>query len=77
MEFKIPEVTQTGTKFTIKGKGIKRMLGQGDHIFTVTIDVPRNLSAKQKEILRQFQDVDEGNNKNKESFAEKIKKIFK
>ncbi len=75
--FKIPEGTQTGTKFTIKGKGIKRMLGKGDHIFTVTIDVPRNLSAKQKEILKQFQDVDEGNNKNKESFAEKIKKIFK
>ena len=76
-EFKIPEGTQTGTKFTIKGKGIKRMLGKGDHIFTVIIDVPKNLSSKQKDLLRQFAEVDEGNNRNKESFAEKLKKIFK
>ena len=77
IKYKIPEGTQTGTSFVIKGKGIKKMLGKGDHIFKVTVDVPRNLSSKQKDLLRQFQSLDSGNNENKNKFFESVKNLFK
>lgn len=77
-KFKIPEGTQTGTSFTIKGKGIKKVFGMGDHNFTVTVDVPKNLNAKQKELLKEFAELDKGeNNKNKGSFMDKMKELFK
>lgn len=51
--FKIPEGTQTGTKFTIKGKGFKLINGssQGNFIFTVQVQVPKHLSKEQRELL--------------------------
>lgn len=76
-KFKIPEGTQNGDKFSIKGKGIKKSFGKGDHIFSVSIEVPRNLSQKQKEILREFSKSDNGNHSAKESFYDKVKKMFK
>lgn len=77
-QYKIPEGTQTGTTFSIKGKGIKKILGKGDHLFTVVIDVPKNLSPKQKSLLKEFQSYDNGNNHiNKNNFFEKVKNIFK
>ena len=78
VKYKIPEGTQTGTKFTIKNKGIKKMFGKGDHIFTVTIDVPKNLSAQQKDLLKKFAELDRGNNHmNKNNFFDKVKNAFK
>ncbi len=77
VSYKIPEGTQTGTSFTIKGKGIKKVLGKGDHIFKVVVDVPKNLSKEQKKALKTFADMDMKNNTNKESFFEKVKNIFK
>lgn len=56
-EYTIPEGTQTGSRFTIKGKGIqslKNPRSRGDLIFTVTVEVPTNLNGEQKELLRQF-----------------------
>ena len=76
--YKIPEGTQTGTTFSIKGKGIKKVFGKGDHLFTVVIDVPKNLSSKQKSLLKEFQSQDSGNNHiNRNNFFEKVKNIFK
>ena len=77
-KYKIPEGTQTGTTFSIKGKGIKKVFGKGDHLFTVVIDVPKNLSSKQKSLLKDFQNCDDGNNHiNKNKFIDKVKNIFK
>ena len=52
----IPEGTQPGAVFRLRGKGIPylRGSGRGDQFITVTIKVPRNLSSSQKELLRQF-----------------------
>ncbi|MBR6796049.1 MAG: molecular chaperone DnaJ, partial [Clostridia bacterium] len=72
-----PEGTQTGTKFTIKSKGIKKVFGNGDHHFTVVIDVPKNLSSKQKELLREFDALSGGNSVNKTSFMDKVRELFK
>lgn len=43
-KFKIPDGTQTGTKFTIKNKGFKSVNGsyRGDFIFTVVVQVPKD-----------------------------------
>ena len=55
-KYKIPEGTQTGTKFIIKNKGFKSLNGnyQGDFIFTVQVQVPKHLSKEQRDILMQL-----------------------
>ena len=51
--YKIPEGTQTGTKFVIRNKGFKNLnsSGQGDFVFQVIIQVPKRLSQEQRKIL--------------------------
>ena len=55
-KFKIPEGTQSGTDFTLKNKGIPDIntKRRGDLIFKVSVETPRNLNSKQKELLRAF-----------------------
>ena len=52
----IPEGTQPGTTFRMRGKGIPylRGSGRGDQFVTVNIKVPKGLTGSQKELLRQF-----------------------
>ncbi|MBQ6991339.1 MAG: molecular chaperone DnaJ [Clostridia bacterium] len=54
--YRIPEGTQTGTKFTIKNKGFKSVNGNwnGDFIFMVTVQTPKKLTSEQREILQQL-----------------------
>ena len=54
----IPEGTQPGTVFRIRDKGIQRIngKGKGDLYFTVNVEVPKNLSSQQKDLLRKFAD---------------------
>lgn len=55
----IPEGTQTGTMFRLKGKGVPylRSTGRGDQFVTVRVVVPKGLNAKQKEALRAFSET--------------------
>jgi len=52
-KYRIPEGTQTGAKFVIRGKGFKAVNStyQGDYIFTVTVQIPKKLTAEQRELL--------------------------
>ena len=52
----IPEGTQPGAVFRMRGKGIPYLRGggRGDQFVTVSIKVPKNLTGSQKELLRQF-----------------------
>ena len=52
----IPEGTQPGAVFRMRGKGIPylRGSGRGDQFVSVTVAVPKNLNAHQKELLRQY-----------------------
>ena len=54
IDLKIPELTQTGATFTLKGKGIKKLrkVGNGDIIVTVTVEMPKNLDNKTKELIK-------------------------
>ena len=52
-KYKIPEGTQTGTKFVIKNKGFKSVNSnwQGDFIFNVIVQTPKRLSKEQRDLL--------------------------
>ena len=52
-KYKIPEGTQSGTKFTIKDKGFTGINSnnRGNLIFTVQVQVPKKLSKEQRELL--------------------------
>ena len=54
--FKIPEGTQTGTKFTIKNKGFKSLnsTNQGNFVFAVQVQVPKRLSKEQRDLLTEL-----------------------
>ena len=56
VKYDIPEGTQTGTTFRLRGKGIPNVngRGRGDQFVTVNIETPRNLNREQKEALRKF-----------------------
>ena len=79
VKYSIPEGTQTGTVFRLKGKGIPVLngRGRGDQYVTVTIETPRNLNKEQKEALRRFSEtLGESNyEKRKSFFQEKVRPI--
>ena len=74
-KFKIPEGTQSGTNFTIKGKGIPDIntKRKGDLILTVQVETPKNLTQEQKKLLEAFgNSLGENNGAKKESFFKKL-----
>ena len=54
--YRIPEGTQSGTRFAIRGKGFKSVnsTAQGDLIFTATVQIPKKLTAEQRELLNKL-----------------------
>lgn len=77
VELTIPEGTQAGTRFRMKGKGIPylRSKSRGDQYVTVEIEIPRNLTQKQKELLKDFDE--DKNYKQKKNWYDKIKNFMK
>ena len=75
VKYTIPEGTQTGTSFTIAGKGIADLntKRKGNLVFVVAVEVPRGLNSKQKELLTEFaKSCGESNNSKSSSFFKKI-----
>ena len=56
VKYTIPDGTQTGTVFRLRGKGIPRLnsSGRGDQFVKVTVQTPMNLTGEQKELLRKL-----------------------
>lgn len=76
-EFSIPEGTQSGSVFSLRGKGIPQVhgKGRGDIYVTVTVEVPKSLNSKQKELLKHFDEaMGNKNTPKKQSFFSKFKK---
>lgn len=74
-KYNIPEGTQTGTEFTLRGKGIPDINSgrKGNLIFTVVVETPRNLNADQKKLLNDFAtSLGESNNKAKDNWFKKL-----
>ena len=77
VKYTIPEGTQTGTTFRLRGKGIPNVngRGRGDQFVTVHIETPRNLNREQKEALRKFSEtLKENNYEERKSFFKKFKR---
>ena len=77
VKYDIPEGTQTGSTFRLKGKGIPNVngRGRGDQFVTVYIETPRNLNREQKEALKKFSStLKENNYEERKSFFKKFKK---
>jgi len=53
----IPPGSQPGEQIRLKGKGVPSVngYGRGDQVVTLKIEIPRHLSAKQKDLLKQFE----------------------
>jgi molecular chaperone DnaJ len=79
VKYDVPEGTQNGSAFKIKGKGIPylRGSGRGDHYFQVVVEVPKKLHEKQKALLRQFaEEVGEKGYEQRADFFRKMKNLF-
>ncbi|MDE5861772.1 MAG: molecular chaperone DnaJ, partial [Ruminococcus sp.] len=57
VKYTISEGTQTGTVFRLKGKGVKKInrSDRGNQYVTIYVEVPKNLTKKQKDLLREFE----------------------
>ena len=75
-KYTIPEGTQPGTQFTLRGKGIPFVNSQsrrGDLVFTAVVEIPRGLTEKQKDNMRAFADsCGESNYAKRTSFFKRI-----
>lgn len=74
-KFRIPEGTQSGTSFTVRGKGVPDVntKRKGDLIITVNVETPKNLSKEQKDLLKKFSDsLDDKNSGKRQGFFKKI-----
>ena len=79
VKFTVREGTQPGDEVKLKGKGIQHLhgSGRGDQYVKMTVEVPKGLSEKQKEILAQFESsTGDGNYKKRKGFFDKLKNLL-
>ena len=78
-QLEIPAGTQHGEVFKLKGKGLPdlRSYKNGDEIVQILIEIPRKLSERQKQLLREFASGEDGNVlPQRKSFMDKLKEVF-
>ena len=73
----IPEGTETGSKFRLKDKGMSIMQSKkrGDMYINIEVETPKKLSKKQKELLKEFQEIESREN-SESGFFNKFKSFF-
>lgn len=74
--YEIPEGTQSGTRFKLKGKGIPNVRTgvRSDQYITVKVEVPTKLNSEQKDALLKFGELtNDSNYKQRKGFFEKMK----
>lgn len=80
VQYDIPEGTQTGTVFRLRGSGIPHLngRGRGDQYVKVNVEIPKNLNNDQKELLRKFEEsTGESCYTERGGFFKKMKDLFK
>ncbi|MCV2863361.1 molecular chaperone DnaJ [Albidovulum sediminicola] len=75
---RIPEGAQTGKQMRLRGKGMPALRGggHGDMLIELAVETPVNLTARQKEILREFDKLAENNNPESSSFFSKVRSFW-
>lgn len=78
VSMKIPAGTQSGRIFRLKEKGIPDLHGRGigDELIRVNVEIPQRLTSEQRKLIEEFAKLS-GEDVNKESFTDKIKKTFR
>ncbi len=79
VKYTIHEGTQPNDIFKLKGRGIPRLggRGKGDQYVRIVVEIPKNLNAKQKDLIRDFdKSASDKNYAKRKSFFEKLKKFF-
>ncbi len=79
VRYTVPEGTQTGTTFRLRGKGIPYVNSKtrGDQLVTVVVETPTKLTREQKDLLRKLDENAKGESQPKISrFFEKLKQNF-
>ena len=74
----VPPLTQTGTTFTIKGRGIKKLKknGNGDLIVTVNVEMPKTLDKSTREKIEQaVQGISNANYSKCKDYETKLSKL--
>ena len=77
--YDIHEGTQPGDVFKLRGKGVQHLggRGRGDQYVKVVIEVPKNLSSKQKQIIKEFDEsTGDKNYQKRKGFMDKLKDLF-
>ncbi|NYS24927.1 molecular chaperone DnaJ [Rhodobacteraceae bacterium 2376] len=72
---KVPAGSQSGRQMRLRGKGMPalRGAGQGDMLIELAVETPVNLTARQKELLEEFERLSPDNNPESSGFFDKVK----
>ncbi|MCI5077781.1 molecular chaperone DnaJ [Oricola sp.] len=76
---KVPEGTQSGRQFRLKGKGmpVLRQPQMGDLYIQIAVETPQNLSKRQRELLQEFEDISAHENSPQSTgFFSRMKEFF-
>jgi molecular chaperone DnaJ len=75
---KVPAGSQSGRQMRLRGKGMPMLRGggHGDMFIEMAVETPVNLTTRQKEILREFDNLSEHNNPESHSFFSKVKSFW-
>lgn len=79
VQYNIPEGTQSGTRFRLRGKGIKYLngRGRGDEYVTVNVEIPKKITREQKKALESFEaTLKDDNYEQRKGFFKKLKDLF-
>jgi len=82
VKYSVPPGTQPGTVFRLKGKGVPKVNGhgRGDQYVNIVVDIPKSVSAKQKDALLMYMEASgeiSEEDGSKKSFIDKLKDSFK
>jgi len=74
----VPPGSQSGRQMRLRGKGMPRLRGgaTGDMIIELAVETPVNLTSRQKELLREFEELSEENNPESSSFFSSVKSFW-
>ena len=75
---RIPAGSQSGRQMRLRGKGMPalRGAGTGDMFVEIAVETPVNLTARQKELLREFEKLSEVNNPESHGFFDKVRDFW-
>ena len=75
---KIPEGSQSGRQMRLRAKGMPQLRSKefGDMFIELAVETPVNLTAKQKDLLREFDNLSEANNPQSAGFFSAVKSFW-